>query len=267
MSVPCGLLCSGVCMHDPKTSRCLAGQGLSPSQAAAISCALQVLTWNSHTVDATIGETLALVREADEALALVKATAERAQKLAAQWSAALLFERKEGQVRFLCCPCSCPAPFLQCAQAASRIAVQLVVSNGTYGALICHHVLVDACVLVLSFDLPFAFAIRACSVAVPQRHYLGIGMLLPQVHDFADLQSTFRATFGARTGVIRAGGKEITQILGDLLRALQMGRASPAWVAYVDYIAGMVTAGLKDAARASLKYLSMLVRGTRHIGT
>ena len=86
-----------------------------------------------------------------------------------------------------------------------------------------------------------------------------------QVHDFGDLQSTFRATFGVRTGVIRAGGREITQILGELLRALQMGRASQAWVAYVDYIAGMVTAGLKDTARASLKYLSTLVRMTWHI--
>ena len=84
------------------------------------------------------------------------------------------------------------------------------------------------------------------------------------MHDFADLQSTFRATFGTRTGVIRQGGKEITQIMVDLLRALQMGRASPAWVAYVDYIAGMVTAGLKNTARASLKYLSTLVRSGHH---
>ena len=58
-----------------------------------------MLTWNSHNVDATIAETLSLVRDASETLGLVKATAARAQAAAAHWSQQLLLERKEGQAR------------------------------------------------------------------------------------------------------------------------------------------------------------------------
>lgn len=59
----------------------------------------QVLTWNSHHIDKRIAETLALVREAADALAAIQANARRTRELAAQWAARLLFERKDGKAR------------------------------------------------------------------------------------------------------------------------------------------------------------------------
>ncbi len=59
----------------------------------------QVLTWNSHSVDERISETMSSVRELDELLKRIKKSERRAHELAAEWSAHSLFERREGQVR------------------------------------------------------------------------------------------------------------------------------------------------------------------------
>ena len=137
----------------------------------------QALTWNSLGVDASLADTLTLVRGAQDVLAVVKANAQCAQQLAAQWSLHLLYERKDAQA---------------------------------------------------------------------------VG--------FAELQAGFRASFGARSAAIREGGREIAQILADSLRMLNMGRASSAWLAFVDYIAATVVQGLRDTAHASLKHLLPRVR-------
>ena len=140
----------------------------------------QKLTWNSYNVDASIADTLTLVRGAQDVLAMVKTNAQRAQQLAAQWSLHVLFERKDAQA---------------------------------------------------------------------------VG--------FAELQAAFRASYGARSAVIREGGREIAQILAESLRTLNMGRANSAWLAFVDYIAATVIQGLKDTAQASLRHLlSMVCRAT-----
>jgi hypothetical protein len=141
----------------------------------------QVLTWNSHHADASIAGTLALVREAQEGLALASAIERRAQQLASQWSLHLLFERKEGG----------------------------------------------------------------------------------QALGFGELQRAFQASFGARSDAIREGGLEIATILADSLRRLSIGKASGAWLAFVDHIAAMVIQGLKDTAHASLRHLAALVRFSR----
>lgn len=60
---------------------------------------MQVLTWNSHSVDERISEAMSMVRELDELLKQIKGVEKRAHELAAEWSAHSLFERREGQVR------------------------------------------------------------------------------------------------------------------------------------------------------------------------
>ena len=47
--------------------------------------------------------------------------------------------------------------------------------------------------------------------------------------------------------------------MGTCLKALQLGRASPAWLAYVQHVTQIVTRGLSDTALTSLSYMQSLV--------
>ena len=66
------------------------------------------------------------------------------------------------------------------------------------------------------------------------------------------------------------GGGHLGQRVGTCLKALQLGRASPAWLAYVQHVTHIVTKGLCDATLTSLSYLQFLVSssirkgGTHH---
>ena len=70
----------------------------------------QVLTWNSHHIDEKVAEALALVRDTAEALSALQANARRTRELATQWTARLLFERKEGKARWPCQRCHLALP-------------------------------------------------------------------------------------------------------------------------------------------------------------
>lgn len=76
---------------------------------------------------------------------------------------------------------------------------------------------------------------------------------------FRELQSTFSAGFEARSSAIRDGGREIARILGNALRTLQLGRASPAWTAFLAHITTTIVGGLRSAALLSLQHLLSLV--------
>ena len=81
-------------------------------------CCWQVLTWNSHHIDERIADALALVRDTADALAAIQANARRTRELAVQWTARLLFERREGKAR----PrprCRLPGP--DCSHAPRRL--------------------------------------------------------------------------------------------------------------------------------------------------
>ena len=47
--------------------------------------------------------------------------------------------------------------------------------------------------------------------------------------------------------------------MGTCLKVLQLGRASPAWLAYAQHVTAIVTKGLSDCALTSLSYLRSLV--------
>ena len=55
------------------------------------------------------------------------------------------------------------------------------------------------------------------------------------------------------------GGGHLGQRLGTCLKALQLGRVSPAWLAYLDHITDIVKRGLCDTALTSLSYMQSLV--------
>jgi hypothetical protein len=83
-----------------------------------------------------------------------------------------------------------------------------------------------------------------------------------QVASLKELQSAFSSSFGARSAAIREGGSEMARILGNALRTLQLGRASPAWAAFVAHISTIIISGLKDAALLSLKHLLLMVNAS-----
>lgn len=55
------------------------------------------------------------------------------------------------------------------------------------------------------------------------------------------------------------GGGHLGQRMGTCLKALQLGRASPAWLAYVQHVTQIMTKGLSETALTSLSYLQFLV--------
>ena len=57
----------------------------------------------------------------------------------------------------------------------------------------------------------------------------------------------------------QSGGGHLGQRMSTCLKALQLGRASLAWLAYVQHVTHIVSKGLSDAALTSLSYMQSLV--------
>ena len=53
--------------------------------------------------------------------------------------------------------------------------------------------------------------------------------------------------------------------MGECLRTLQLGRAAPAWLVYVDYVTAIITQGLCNAALTSYSYMHLLVNSCRSL--
>ena len=61
------------------------------------------------------------------------------------------------------------------------------------------------------------------------------------------------------------GGGRLEQKVGECLRALQLGRAAPAWLVYVEYVTAIITQGLCNAALTSYSYMHLLVISCRSL--
>lgn len=71
-----------------------------------------------------------------------------------------------------------------------------------------------------------------------------------------DLEQTHQATIMPRLEDIKNHGKEIHKALKDTADNIKPDKKSPTWVAYVDYVNGLVIEGITRGIQCSMNYLS-----------
>ena len=76
-----------------------------------------------------------------------------------------------------------------------------------------------------------------------------------QVYNQVDLMAAMQEGLSARSAMVAEGGRKILQLLNDSHEKLRVGRASPEWRAYSDWIAGLVIDGLRAATTSGLRYM------------
>jgi dynein heavy chain len=76
----------------------------------------------------------------------------------------------------------------------------------------------------------------------------------PMIPD--DLEQTHQSIVMARMADIKDNGKEIHKLMKDTADNVKPDKKSPQWLAYVDYVNGLVIEGMTVAIVASLNYLS-----------
>ena len=83
---------------------------------------------------------------------------------------------------------------------------------------------------------------------------------LAQTYAHDELGALFKEGLAARTAAVAEGGRELAGMLAASVRALRIGRAAPAWTAYVASIGALVLAGLTAAVLASTSHLASQAR-------
>lgn len=76
-----------------------------------------------------------------------------------------------------------------------------------------------------------------------------------QVYNQADLMAAMTEGLAARSNMVADGGRKIVQLLNDSHEKVRVGRASPEWRAYSDWIASIVIDGLRASTIAGLRYM------------
>lgn len=71
-----------------------------------------------------------------------------------------------------------------------------------------------------------------------------------------DLEQTHQSVVMARHADIKDDGKEIHKFMKDTADAIKPDKKSDEWIAYVDYLNGLVLEGMTTAIVASLKFVS-----------
>ena len=84
-----------------------------------------------------------------------------------------------------------------------------------------------------------------------------LARLAVQAYAHEELGALFKEGLAARTTAIAEGGRELSGLLAATHASLRIGRAAPAWRAYVDSIGALVLGGLTGTVLASSAYLAM----------
>ena len=71
-----------------------------------------------------------------------------------------------------------------------------------------------------------------------------------------DLENTHASVVLARHQDIKDDGKEIHKFMKDTADAIKPDKKSEEWIAYVDYLNGLVLEGMTEAIVQSLMYVS-----------
>lgn len=71
-----------------------------------------------------------------------------------------------------------------------------------------------------------------------------------------DLEQTHQSTIMPRLEDIKNNGKEIHRLMKDTGDNIKPDKKSPSWLAYVDYVNGLVIEGITKGINASMNYLS-----------
>ena len=76
-----------------------------------------------------------------------------------------------------------------------------------------------------------------------------------QVYDFQDLKALFNEGIATAQIGVKVGSAEMLSLLAFSAELLDAAPAAPAWLAYVNHVAGLVVDGVADMLLASLRYL------------
>lgn len=76
-----------------------------------------------------------------------------------------------------------------------------------------------------------------------------------QVYNQADLMAAMQEGLSTRSAMVADGGRKIAQLLADSNEKLRVGRQSPEWRAYSDWVATIVIDGLRAATVAGLRFM------------
>lgn len=70
-----------------------------------------------------------------------------------------------------------------------------------------------------------------------------------------DVEQTHQALVGPRLEDIRNNGKEIHRLMKDTQDNIKPDKKSPQWLAYQDYINGLIIEGITEGINGSMQYL------------
>ena len=71
-----------------------------------------------------------------------------------------------------------------------------------------------------------------------------------------DVENLHTAAVSSRFEDIRANGKDIAKHMKDTVDAIKPDKKSPIWIAYVDYVNGLVIEGITNGINSSMLYLA-----------
>lgn len=71
-----------------------------------------------------------------------------------------------------------------------------------------------------------------------------------------DLEQTHQSTVMPRIEEIKNNGKEIHRLMKDTFDSIKPDKKAPTWLAYVDYVNGLVIDGITKGIIGSMNYLS-----------
>jgi dynein heavy chain len=71
-----------------------------------------------------------------------------------------------------------------------------------------------------------------------------------------DVENLHTAAVSSRFEEIRANGKDIAKHMKDTVDAIKPDKKSPIWIAYVDYVNGLVIEGITNGINSSMLYLA-----------
>lgn len=76
-----------------------------------------------------------------------------------------------------------------------------------------------------------------------------------RVYTFEELKDSCNQLIQQRNSAIQEDGKKIVKLLSNSNRTLKVGKASPSWKSYVNYVSEIVIDGFAAAIIATIRYL------------